>query len=233
MSQNDHLKRDLQLTKLQAEESRNEAKMIQGRMESMHTDYEDMAHQLTVLETILKRKERQLGEYKDQIDGERHKAQVAIDSERNWREEMEKMTRESKHKVDEAKNYAFLTEGRYNTLASHWKEQGELIESSTQKITKDVTIVLNERKQDYTKMDKLEQMCEQKDRELLKQIAVNQAQHSIHENYKAAQEAALASIKSQAREQDRLHQLKIAEMQKTIGEMRWVMAVKENVNGAK
>jgi hypothetical protein len=233
MNENDRLKKDLQLTKLQSEESRQQAKMIQGRIEGLNVDYEDMVHQVTVVETILKRKERQLGEFKEQIDGERRKAKAAQESERNWKDLMETMQWETKQKVDEAKNYAMLMEGRYNSLASHWKEQGAMVDSTVEKLSGEISSVVEERKQDAARMDKLQKSCEQQRHELKTLTGEKESISRKFEEYKAEQESALSVIKTRAREQERINEQTLQESKKVLDELKWALGVKKNVKGAK
>ncbi|KAJ4296937.1 mother-specific HO expression [Collariella sp. IMI 366227] len=124
VSDNEALKRDIQIERLRAEESRQQARLLEDKLERVVSDYESRLLEASVTKTLLARKERQVETLQDAVDLERKRAVDAAGRERVWKDELEKTRAEAKRQVEEATNYAALCEGRYNAIASHWKDQG-------------------------------------------------------------------------------------------------------------
>ncbi|KAI2621546.1 hypothetical protein GGS26DRAFT_268227, partial [Hypomontagnella submonticulosa] len=124
VSDNEALKRDIKIERLKAEEAKQAAKLIEDKMERMVSDYESRLLEANVTKTLLSRKERQVEHLQSAVELEKKRTADAQERERTWREEMEKSRRETKIQVEEANMHAALLEGRYNAIASHWKEQG-------------------------------------------------------------------------------------------------------------
>ena len=232
MAENDMLKRDLNLERLRAEESKQAVKMAEGRMEALSGEYEGRLHDATITKTLLKRRERQLAELKAQIEGEKARADSAIEREKGWREAMERTEEESKVKVEEAQTYAALMEGRNKTMANHWKEQGAQVSKTVGKLGKEIESLVMERRSDDQRMNTLQGLCDQQ-AEQLDELVKQKLEISAHfEAYKREQEEALRAIKERAVKQERANELALEETQRVLGELKWALGVKRNVKGA-
>jgi len=223
------LKRDLQIERLRAEEAKQAMKMTETKMEAQSADYEARLHDAAINKTLLKRRERQLADLKSQIDGERQRADTAVESERGWRDAMEKMELETKEKVDEATNFAMMMDGRNSVLASHWKEQGDLLASSVAKFKAEVSTLLQERQDDCKRMDVLQELCNKQRDELSRLEGEKHRIAHAFDDYKSEQEALLKSIKTKAREQEQANDRALKETTNALHELRWALGVKKNV----
>jgi peptidoglycan hydrolase CwlO-like protein len=232
MAENDMLKRDLNLERLRAEESKQAVKMAEGRMEALSGEYEGRLHDAAITKTLLKRRERQLAELKAQIEGEKARANEAVERERGWKEAMEQAAAESKIKVEEAQTYAALMEGRNKTMANHWKEQGAEVSKTVGKLGKEIESLVLERRGDDERMNMLQGLCDQQ-AEQLDVLVKQKAEVAAHfEAYKREQEDALRAIKDRAAEQERANEAALEETQRVLGELKWALGVKRNVKGA-
>lgn len=229
MGENDMLKRDLQIEKLKAEESRNAKKMAEGKMEAHASEYEGRLHDAAINKTILKRRERQVTELKAQLEVERSKANSAVESERAWRSAMEKSAIETKEKIDEATNYSMLLEGRYKSLSSHWKEQGAMVDVAISRMKDEISTMIQERQNDARRMDLLHQLCDQQADRLVNLEEEKASIAQSYESYKAEQEHLLYEIKAKAQEQEQANERTLAETKLVLGQLKWALAVKCNV----
>lgn len=166
MGENDMLKRDLNIERLRAEESNQAAKMIEGKMETLMNEYETRLHDAAINKTLLKRRERQVADFKAQIEMEKQKTTAAIESEKGWREAMEKLEVDSKQKVDEAQLFAAMMEGRNKAMTSHWADQGAEVDKAVAKLGKQVSSIVEERKSDDEKINILRSLCDQQAEQL-------------------------------------------------------------------
>jgi hypothetical protein len=229
MGENDMLKRDLNIERLRAEESNQAAKMTDAKMEALASEYETRLHDAAINKTLLKRRERQVADFKDQIETEKQKAAAAIDRELGWRQAMEKCELESKQKVEEAQLFAALMEGRNNTLTSHWKEQGDFLEQTLAGLREKFDAIVEERKKDDIKFNMLKSLSDQQAEQLQALSKEKDGIFAALEAYKAEQEFRLKDIKETAAAREKENDKLLEQSKKLLGELKWALAVKENV----
>ncbi|AEO53253.1 hypothetical protein MYCTH_2294336 [Thermothelomyces thermophilus ATCC 42464] len=232
VSDNEALRRDIQIERLRAEESRQAARLLEDKLERVISDYESRLLEASVTKTLLARKERQVESLQDAIELERRRADAAAGRERAWKDELETARAEAKRKVDEATNYAALCEGRYNAISSHWKDQGEEVRRSIGRMRREVQALVEERRRDDEKIETLRELCDQQDgniRELRRQKDEILAQF---ERYKAEQEEGLREIKRRAEEREREQERTLQEAREVLNKLRWALNVKEKIEWA-
>ncbi|KAH8753708.1 hypothetical protein BGZ57DRAFT_79652 [Hyaloscypha finlandica] len=232
MGENDMLKRDLNIERLRAEESRQAVKMAEGKMEALTAEYDGKLHDAAINKTLLKRRERQLTDLKTQIEGEKQRADTAMDRERTWRDELERVQEECKEKVEEAQTFSMLMEGRNKAMTSHWKDQGVEVDSTVTKLSKEIASIVEERRNDDRKMNMLQGLCDQQAKLLGSLEREKQDIQMAFESYKREQEESFQGIKERARQQEDANEAALMETQRVLGELKWALAVKKNVNGA-
>jgi hypothetical protein len=232
MGENDMLKRDLNIERLRAEESNQAVKMAEGKMEALTAEYESRLHDAAITKTLLKRRERQVADYKAQIEAERQKANAAIERERVWRQAMETLEEESKQKVEEAQLFAALMEGRNNTMTNHWKEQRAEVNRSVVKLGKEIELLVRERRNDDERMNMLQSLCEQQAEQMRALEKEKDNINAAFEAYKKEQEALLKDIKQKATARESENEETLAESRRVLGELRWALGVKKNVRDA-
>lgn len=232
VSENDSLKRDIQIEKLRAEESKQAAKLIEDKMDRMVNDYESRLLEANVTKTLLSRKERQVESLQASVELEKQKAQAAIDSEKTFRNELEKVQKDTRVQVEEATTYAALMEGRYTAISSHWKDQGEEVKRAVAKIKKEISDITEERQGDDAKIQTLRDLCDQQDSNIKELRREKEDIAKKFEEYKQTQEDDLKHIKVNARETEKEQQRLLDEAREALHKLRWALQVKENVKGA-
>ncbi|KAK3309661.1 uncharacterized protein B0T15DRAFT_11103 [Chaetomium strumarium] len=229
VSDNEALKRDIQIERLRAEESRQAARLLEDKLERTISDYESRLLEANVTKTLLARKERQVESLQDAVELERKRAVDAAGRERIWKEEMEKARADAKRQVEEATNYAALCEGRYNAISSHWKDQGEEVKRAMSKMRKEVEELSAERKKDDEKIETLRELCDQQDgniRELRRQKEEIEKQF---ERYKLQQEEELREIKRLADQREQEQERTLQEAREVLNKLKWALNVKEKI----
>jgi len=232
VSDNEALKRDIQIERLRAEESRQTARLLEDKLERVISDYESRLLEANVTKTLLARKERQVESLQDAVELERKRAVDAASRERVWKEQMETARAEAKRQVEEATNYAALCEGRYNAISSHWREQGDEVKRSMARMRKEVEELVVERRKDDEKIETLRELCDQQDgniRELQRQKGEIEAQF---ERYKREQEEGLREIKRKADEREREQQRTLDEAREVLDKLKWALNVKGKIEWA-
>jgi chromosome segregation ATPase len=232
VSDNDALKRDIQIERLRAEEAKQAAKLLEDKMDRMMNEYEGRLLEATVTKTLLARKERQVESLTATVELEKRKTQAAQESERSWKDELNKVKNDSKSQVEEATSYAQLMEGRYNAISSHWRDQGEEVKRAMSKMKGEITTIVEERRSDDEKITTLRDLCEQQDNNI-KELRREKEEMARHfDEYKKAQEDGLTDIKKSARERQEEQEIQLDEAREALHKLRWALNVKENVKGA-
>ncbi|KAK4153297.1 hypothetical protein C8A00DRAFT_43788 [Chaetomidium leptoderma] len=232
VSDNEALKRDIQIERLRAEESRQTARLLEDKLERVISDYESRLLEANVTKTLLARKERQVESLQDVVELERKRAVDAASRERIWKDQMDSARTDAKRQVEEATNYAALCEGRYNAISSHWKDQGEAVKRSMVKMKTEVDELVVERKKDDGKIETLRELCDQQDgniRELRRQKDEIEAQF---ERYKRQQEEELRDIKSSADGREREQARTLGEAREVLDKLKWALSVKGKIEWA-
>ncbi|PBP23301.1 hypothetical protein BUE80_DR005907 [Diplocarpon rosae] len=232
MGENDMLKRDLNIERLRAEESKQAVRMAEGKMEALAAEYEGKLHDAAINKTLLKRRERQVAEMKSQIEAEKNRADQAVERELIWKDAMEKIEEDSKRKVEEAQTLAALMKGRNDAMTSHWKDQGMEVDKAVVKLGLEIDNVIQERRSDDERIHMIQALCDQQAEQLTALQAEKSGIATAFEQYKITQEDSLREIKERAKEQEASNEAILLESQKVLGELRWALAVKKNVKGA-
>ena len=232
VSDNEALKREIKVERMKAEEFKQTAKLMEDKIERMVAEYESRLLEASVTKTLLARKERQVESLQLAVESEKKRTADALDRERTWKEEMAKSRRDANVQVDEAKMHAALMEGRYNAIASHWKDQGDEVKRRADSLHGEIAALVIQRQQDDDKINTLRDLCDQQDgniRDLRKQKDDIGRQF---EAYKEEQENVLRNIKQSARSCEDEQQRTLEETKRVLGELRWALNVKQNVPGA-
>ena len=232
VSDNEALKREIQIEQLRAEEAKSAARLLEDKMERVVSDYESRLLEANVTKTLLARKERQVESLKAAIELEQQRARTAGERERTWKDEMEKIRVDAKRTVEDSTNHAALMEGRYNAISSHWKDQGDEVKKAMAKMSTDVSNLLEQRRKDDDRIGTLRDLCDQQDgniRDLQTQKESIAAQFA---RYKAEQEALFSDIKTKARQREDDQERMLSETKEVLDKLKWALNVKANVPGA-
>ncbi|KAH7026458.1 uncharacterized protein B0I36DRAFT_376211 [Microdochium trichocladiopsis] len=232
VADNDSLKREIKIERLKADEAKQSARLIEDKMDKLVADYESRLLEASVTKTLLARKERQVETLQAAVELEKKRTSDAQERERTWKHEMEQSRRETKVQVQEAVAQAALSDGRYNAIASHWRDQGLDVKRAAAKLDSRIKSLVEERQEDDERINTLRDLCDQQDgniRELREQKEEISRQF---EAYKRQQEEALQEIKRSAREREETQRKTLEEAKEVLDKLKWALNVKQTVAGA-
>ena len=229
MGENDMLKRDVQIERLRAEESKQAVKLVEGKMDAVIGDYETKLHDAAVNKTLLKRRERQVQDLKSQIEGERKKAEKAEESEKGWRTEVDRVQREWGERVERAVEREKLMDGRNSVMASHWGDTRKEVEGRIEVMRGEIGDVERKRREDDEKFERLENVCRQQGEQLERIQREKDDIMGQFEEYKRVEAEALRDIKEGARRREQEQEKTLVETKRVLGELRWAMQIKESL----
>lgn len=232
VSDNDALKREIKIEQLKAEEARQSAKLVEDKMERMVNDYESRLLEANVTKTLLARKERQVETLTATVEAEKKRATEALQREKSWREELDRMRKDTEVQVDEATSYAQLMEGRYNAISSHWRDQGDQVKRAVSGIREEIDTLSDERRSDDDKIQTLRDLCDQQDSNIQQLRREKEDIARKFDEYKQAQEDGLKDIKTNAARREAEQERILEESREALNKLKWALNVKENVKGA-
>ncbi|WYZ42791.1 hypothetical protein EsH8_VI_000490 [Colletotrichum jinshuiense] len=229
VSDNESLKRDIQIERLRSEEAKQAAKLVEDKMERLISDYESRLLEANVTKTLLSRKERQVETLNANVDLEKKRTADAQERERSWRDEMEKMRSSTTKQVEDANTHAALMEGRYTAISSHWKDQGDEVKRAHLKLRAEIAGLVEERRRDDEKIAALRDLCDQQDGNIKELRRQKEEMEKTFAEYKLQQELALKDIKTGAIERSAEQERLLEETKATLAKLKWALNVKENV----
>ncbi|KAK1451209.1 hypothetical protein CCUS01_11194 [Colletotrichum cuscutae] len=229
VSDNEALKRDIQIERLRAEEAKQAAKLVEDKMERIISDYESRLLEASVTKTLLSRKERQVETLHANVELEKKRTADAKEKELLWRDEMEKMRASTTKQVEDANTHAALMEGRYNAISSHWKDQGDEVQRAHLKLRSEIAGVVEERRRDDEKIAALRDLCDQQDGNIKELRRQKEEIQKKFDEYKAQQEFLLKDIKAGVAGRDAEQERLLEETRSTLAKLKWALNVKENV----
>ncbi|KAM0564425.1 hypothetical protein ACHAPJ_000638 [Fusarium lateritium] len=232
VSDNEALKRDIKIERLKADEAKQAAKLVEDKLDRMVNDYEGRLLEANVTKTLLARKERQVESLQATVELEKKKAVDALGREKTWKDEVDKTRKDATIQVQEATSYAQLMEGRYNSISSHWQDQGEEVKRAVSKMKSEIDHLNEERRADDDKIQTLRDLCDQQDSNIKQLRHEKEEIARMFEEYKQAQEDGLKDIKTNARRREEEQETLLQESKETLNKLRWALNVKENVKGA-
>lgn len=232
VADNDSLKREIKIERLKAEEAKQSARLVEDKMDKMIADYESRLLEANVTRTLLSRKERQVESLQAAVELEKKRTADAQEREKTWKYEMEKSQRDTKVQVQEAIAQAALSDGRYNAIASHWKDQGADVKRATAKLDGRIKSIVEERREDDERINTLRDLCDQQDGNIRELKEQKEEMSRQFEAYKAQQEEALREIKRSAREREETQRRTLEEAKEVLDKLKWALNVKQNVAGA-
>ena len=232
VSDNEALRRELKVEKMKAEEAKQTAKLMEDKIDRTVSEYESRLLEANVTKTLLARKERQVESLQAAVEHEKQRTIDALDRERVWKEELERGRRDANVQVEEAKAHATLMEGRYNAIASHWKDQGDEVKRTALSLHEEIAALVLERRNDDDKINTLRDLCDQQDGNIRELREQKDSIDTQFQDYKREQENLLGNIKQAAREREEEQKRTIEETKRVLGELRWALNVKKNVAGA-
>ncbi|KUJ11121.1 uncharacterized protein LY89DRAFT_722978 [Mollisia scopiformis] len=227
-NQLDTMRRELTSEKANTVEYRNAVALAETKMGQMREEYDIALHDAAIAKTSLKRRERQVAEMKAQIESEKQRADKAVEREKGWREQMEKVEEESKRKVEEAQMHAALMDGRVKAMSSHWKDQGAEVNRTVVKLRTEIGKIVEARRADDNRMNMLQGLCDQQAEQLTSLQAEKEAIERKFEEYKREQEQALQDIKTKAISQEQQNESKLQETQEVLGQLKWALNLQKN-----
>jgi hypothetical protein len=221
----DRLHREKQLLKVRFEESEKTSEMLQTHnqyLQDRNNNYEQ-SHEANLRQ--LARKERQVEEFREELKKEKQKtaiaqqtAQVAIQSEEEWRDQ-----------ASQAKSMAAQKESEYEAMVSCRKLDHDRHQGGLDRMKENFENLLRDRQQDLDRSRKLEIIAEQQKQTISQLEELTKRLNANFKAYRTEIDKDIADLRQHASANDSAIAAKLEEMVEVTGQMRWVMNVDKEV----
>ncbi|KAA6409727.1 MAG: hypothetical protein FRX48_06339 [Lasallia pustulata] len=232
MADNDRLQRELTLSNAKNEEEAKRSEWAKSTLESLRATNENLHAMQEVDKAALLRKDRKIEELRADLEAEKARRAQAENETRETVRERDEAVGKFKKQIMEEKEVARKSTSQYEILSSSWRSLDDGYRRRTQKLKADVKDISHKREEDVQKIEQLEIVVEQLKRESEKMAKVKEQVLRDFEDYKREKEAGMREIRKRAERNESANEEALGEMNRVMGEMKYVINIKRDVRGA-
>ena len=232
MAENDRLQRELTLSNAKNEEEAKHSEWAKSTLESLRATNENLLAMQEVDKTALLRKDRKIEELRADLEAEKTRRAHAENETRETVRERDEAVSKYKKQIMEEKELARKSTSQYEVLANSWRSLDGGYRNRTQKLKADVKAINEKRKEDVQKIEQLEVVVEQLRRESEKMQKAKEQVMRDFVDYKIEKEAGMREIRERAERNESINEEVLGEMNRVMGEMKYVINIRRDVRGA-
>ena len=226
MSENDKLKRDLNAQITKSADLEKSLQTYKPQIEALRQENDNLSHARGVDSSLLSRRDRKIEELREELKLERQrreKAEVLARTREREKEEVEEVSRreggELRERERHASVHAEILETSHRQLQAEYRARAEAWR-------KDIESIHEQRELDRQRLARLDVVAEQMRLELERARKCNGEVLEAWEGLREGNQSRMKGLEEEGmRENERVRVLN-AEMERVVGEMRWVMGLK-------
>lgn len=232
MGENDRLRRELKHQSLRCEEEAKRSEMARSRSDTLQATNGNLVAMREVDKSALARRERKIEELKADLQAERSRRERADRETKETSKERDEVVGDCRREVMAEKEASRKSTTQYEVLSSSWRSLNDGYRRQMENLKVDIKKLNGTRAEDRMKLERLEVVIEQTRREGEKMGKAKEAVSKKFEDYKAETEEGIRGIRERAERNERASQGALEEMEKVVGEMRYVINLKKDVKEA-
>ncbi|KAK4988140.1 mother-specific HO expression [Elasticomyces elasticus] len=229
MAEHDRLRRELAAEITNREELQKSLQTQKPQIEALRAENANLAQMRSIEVGLVERRDRKVAELKAELEVEKTRREAAEQRVLELARESEEAAEMAKRELQEAREterhastHATILETSHKQLSKEYRQRTETVHKTLRQINE-------ERQEDRQKLSKLDIVADAMRTELEKTRKINTEIVAMWENHKAESQRDLESLKEAAHLKDQNARKLSTEMEKVVGEMRWLMGVKHNV----
>ncbi len=230
MGDNDRLQREKTLATVKLEEEVKRSESARSALESLQVSNSNLVTMHETDKTFLAKKDRRIEELRADLDTERSRREKAEKDTQESRRERDDVVERLRKEAAEARQQAQRASSQYDVLSRSWKSMEERYEKQTTKLRADMKDLKKVIEGDKRKLAQLEVILEQLAQEGDKSRKAKEKLSSDLQAYKAEQEASVQGIREKAEMNNMAHDRTLEQMQRVLGEMKYVVNIKKDVH---
>ena len=232
MGDNDRLRRDKTLATAKLEEELKKSESAKSTLEALQSSNANLQSMHDIDKAALNRKDRKLEEMRAELDAERSRREKAEAEVKITRQEREEAVEKYKKEAMKGQEEARYASTQYDVLSKSYKSMEQVYQRHTQKLRADLKSLQDSTANDHKKLSNLELISEQLRQEGHKSQKSKDRICNELEAFKAEQTKTLSGIKERAKRNDITNEEVLKEVETVLGQMRYVVNVKNDVKNA-
>ena len=227
----ERMQREIKLLTVKYEEEARRSESARALVESLHTTNANLSSICESNNVAMARKDRKIEELKVDLESERARRLRSEAQNREISMERDEVVAACRKDLLEEKETARKTSSQYEVLSSSWRALDEGYRRQMQKLKEDLYELESGRQEDQVRIDQLNIVFTQ----LNQEAASNQAEKEYvvkqFEQYKQDKEASIQQMKEQAERYSLANEKALREVDRVVGQMKYVINLKRDVRG--
>ncbi|MCJ1229406.1 hypothetical protein MMC12_006072 [Toensbergia leucococca] len=225
----DRLQREKKLATVKLEEEVKRSESARLALEMLRATNENLIAMREADRSALARRERKIEELKADLDAEKSRREKAEKETVDTSRERDEIVGSCRKEVLEEKELSKKSTSQYETLSSSWKALDDGYRRQILKLNSAVQDMNDNMASDKRKLAQLEVVVEQLGQEGEKARIAKVRVSEEYEAYKKEKEDGIKHIRETAERNEVANEEALKEMEKVLGEMKYVIAVQQNL----
>lgn len=232
MGDNDRLQREKKLATVKLEEEVKRSESARSALEGLQMSNANLVSIHEADKSFLAKKDRRIEELRADLEAERSRRENAERETRASRRERDEMVEKLRREAAEDKEHAKRSNSQYEVLLKCWRSMEDKYERQAQKLKNDLKGLRRAIDSDREKLAQLEVIMEQLRQEGDKTRKAKDRLSSDFQAYKAEQESGVQGIRQRAEQNESTHDRTLRQMEALLGQMKYVVNLKNNIRDA-
>ncbi|KAI4160712.1 MAG: hypothetical protein L6R39_000171 [Caloplaca ligustica] len=229
MADNDRLRREKNLTEVRLEEEAKRSDSARSAMEGLRSTNENLTSIHETDKMLIAKRERKLEEMKSELEAERQRREKAETETKETRRERDEAVGGLKKELLVAKEQAGRATTQYDVLSKSFKGLEDNYSRQTRKLKAEMKLLEDEIAGEQQKLASMQTVMEHYRHESQRAQDAKDRLKETFEAYKREAEQGMKSIREEAERNAVINDRTQHEMHQVLGEMRYVLSVKQNV----
>ena len=229
MADNDRLRRDKNLIEVQLEEEAKRSDSARSAMEGLRSTNENLTTIHDTDKVLLGKRERKLEDLKLELEVERRRREKAEMETKETRRERDEAVVQLKTELAVAREQAQRATVQYDVISKSFRGLEDNYSRQTRKLKTEMKSLQDDIAADEQRLASIHTVVEHYRNESERAQDANQRLKQSFEAYKAEAELEVKGIREEAEKNFATNERTQQEMNKVLGQMRYVMNVKQNV----
>lgn len=225
----DKLKRELNLAQARVEEEQLRGVSAREALDSLRGTKENLEAICETNQNIIARRDRKIEELKAELDAERERRVEAEKGRTDLTIAIQNLKVNTEKEVSRATEIASRSQTEYDAFRKAFLRMKADSEKQLSQMRKELNVVHSDRDDEVSKLKTLTKISKEFQAESMKALDTNQRTIKTYEEYKELRDSSIQEMVSQIRNGDAANEELYTEMAETLGRMRWVMNIKQDV----
>ncbi|KAL8944988.1 MAG: hypothetical protein Q9211_000421 [Gyalolechia sp. 1 TL-2023] len=231
MADNDRLRRDKNLVEVRLEEEAKRSDSARTAMEGLRSTNENLTSVHDIDKILLSKRERKLEEMKLELEAERQRREKAETETKETRRERDEAVEGLKRELLTSKEQAIRATTQYDVISRSFKGLDDSYSRQTRKLRAEIKSLQDDLAADKQQLASIPTVMEHYRGESERAQDANTRLQQTFEAYKFEAENGMRRIREEAGRNAALNERTQEEMNKVLGEMKYVLNVKKSVKG--